>query len=89
MRIDLLILVAVVVVAAFLLAGCDSAEYDRLQAAAEYKDRFFNGCLPRKGDTVTAQWVNGELICRRITPSPRYGTTFPHAEVRIATIEEL
>jgi hypothetical protein len=72
-----------------LLAGCDSAELDRLEAAAEHRDRFYRGCMPRKGDTVTAQWVDGELICKRITPTGRYGRTFPHVEVKIATIEGL
>jgi hypothetical protein len=68
------------------LLGCDSAELDRLEAAAEHRDRFYRGCMPRKGDTVTAQWVAGELICKRITPTGRYGKTFPHVEVRIATV---
>ena len=72
-----------------LLSGCDSAEYDRLQAAAEYRERFFNGCLPREGDTVTAQWVNGKLICERTTPTGRYGRSFPHTENRIAIVEPM
>ena len=72
-----------------LLSGCDSAELDRLEAAAEHRDRFYRGCMPRKGDTVTAQWVNGELICIRITPGPRYSRTFPHSENRIAIVEPM
>ena len=71
-----------------LLMGCDSAEYDRLQAAAEFKDRFINGCLPRKGDTVTAYWSDGKLLCKRLTPTGRYGRTFPHAEIQVAEIKE-
>ena len=69
------------------LGGCDDIE--RQVAAAEYKDRFFNGCLPRKGDTVTAQWVNGKLICQRTTTTGRYGPTFPHTENRIAIVEPM
>lgn len=87
-RADLLILIVLVLVAAFLLAGCDLAELDRLEAAAEHRDRFYRGCMPRKGDIVTAYWHDGELRCKRTTPTGRYGRSFPHAEVRIATIEE-
>jgi hypothetical protein len=68
------------------LLGCEDIE--RQVAAAEYRDRFYRGCMPRKGDTVTAQWIAGELICKRITPTGRYGKTFPHVEIRIAKIEE-
>lgn len=71
-----------------LLSGCDSAEYDRLQAAAEFRDRFYRGCMPRKGDQVIASWVKGELVCRRTTPTGRYGRTFPHVEVVIATMDD-
>jgi hypothetical protein len=70
------------------LLGCDSTELDRLEAAAVHRDRFYRGCLPRKGDRVTAEWINGELICSRTTPTSRYGRTFPHVEVRIATIKD-
>jgi hypothetical protein len=69
------------------LLGCEDIE--RQLAAAEYRNRFFNGCLPRKGDTVTAQWVNGKLICERTTPTGRYGRTFPHTENRIAIVEPM
>ena len=72
-----------------LLAGCDSAELDRLQAAAEHRDKFYRGCMPRKGDTVTAQWIAGRLICERITPTGRYGRSFPHTENRVAIVEPL
>ena len=77
---------AAAVIATF-LGGCDDIE--RQVAAAEYKERFFNGCLPREGDTVTAQWVNGKLICERSTPTGRYGPTFPHTENRIAIVEPM
>jgi hypothetical protein len=69
------------------LAGCD--DYERRVRIQEWKDRFVNGCMPRKGDTVTAQWVDGNLICKRITPSARYGRGFPHVEVRVATVEDI
>jgi hypothetical protein len=69
------------------LLGCD--DYERRVRIQEWKDRFVNGCMPRKGDTVTAQWVDGNLICKRITPSPRYGATFPHAEVKVAEIGDM
>jgi hypothetical protein len=69
------------------LLGCEDIE--RQLAAAEYRDRFFNGCLPRKGDTVTAQWISGKLICERITPTGRYGRTFPHTENRVAIVEPM
>jgi hypothetical protein len=69
------------------LLGCEDIERQiRIQ---EWKDRFINGCMPRKGDTVTAQWVDGNLICKRITPSPRYGASFPHAEVKVAEIGDM
>ena len=85
---NLLFICFLATVTVLMLTGCDSAELDRIQRAEEYKTRFFNSCLPRKGDIVTATWVKGELLCRRITTSPRYGKTFPHAEVRVATIED-
>jgi hypothetical protein len=69
------------------LLGCD--DYERRVRIQEWKDRFVNGCMPRKGDTVTAQWVDGNLICKRITPSARYGRGFPHVEVRVATVEDI
>jgi hypothetical protein len=71
------------------IIGCDSAELDRLEAAAEHRDRFYRGCMPRKGDHVVASWVKGDLICKRITATGRYGTSFPHVEVRIATMDEI
>jgi hypothetical protein len=70
------------------LLGCDG-EFERQQRIAEWRDRFVNGCMPRKGDTVTAQWVDGNLICKRITPSARYGRGFPHVEVRVATVDDI
>ena len=69
------------------LPGCDLSELERLQKISDTKDRFFRGCLPRKGDKVIAEWEKGDLICRRITPTGRYGKTFPHAEVRISEVE--
>lgn len=81
-----------------LLAGCD--DYERELAVAEYRERFMNGCMPKKPEanlpvhertqeSVIAKWEDGVgLVCRRITVSPRYGRSFPHAEVKIATIEE-
>jgi hypothetical protein len=69
------------------LLGCD--DYERRVRIQEWKDRFVNGCMPRKGDTVTAQWVDGNLICKRITPSARYGRGFPHVEVRVATVDDI
>ena len=69
------------------LPGCDLSELERLQKIADTKDRFFRGCMPRKGDKVIAEWEKGDLICRRITPTGRYGKTFPHAEVRISEVE--
>jgi hypothetical protein len=69
------------------LLGWD--DYERRVRIQEWKDRFVNGCMPRKGDTVTAQWVNGNLICSRTTPTGRYGPTFPHAEVKVAEIGDI
>ena len=70
-----------------ILTGCE--EYELQLRISEWRDRFVNACLPRKGDTVTAYWHKRELICKRITPTGRYGQTFPHAEVRVATIEDV
>ena len=70
-----------------ILTGCE--DYYRQLRISEWRDRFVNACLPRKGDTVTAYWHKGTLLCKRITPTGRYGQTFPHAEVRVATIEEV
>ena len=78
---------ALVICLVIILTGCE--DYERQARADEFKTRFFNGCLPRKGDQVIAQWVRGELLCKRITPTGRYGQTFPHAEVRVATIEDV
>jgi hypothetical protein len=78
-----------VAVAMFLtLLGCDG-EYERQLRIAEWRDRFVNACLPRKGDQVVASWVDGNLICKRITPTGRYGKTFPHAEVKVANIGDM
>jgi hypothetical protein len=86
-RVDLLILIAAVLVVAFLLAGCD--DYERELAMAEYRERFMALCMPRKGDLVTVEWVEGKLICMRTTPTGRYGRTFPHTENRIAVVEPM
>jgi hypothetical protein len=69
------------------LLGCD--DYERQIRIQEWKDRFVNGCMPRKGDQVVASWVDGSLICKRITPTGRYGKTFPHAEVKVAEIGDM
>ena len=86
-RVDLLILVVVLVVAASFLAGCD--DYERELAQAEYRERFMEACMPRKGDLVTAEWVKGKLVCQRTTPTGRYGRSFPHTENRIAIVEPM
>lgn len=70
------------------LPGCDG-EYERQLRIQEWRDKFVNACLPRKGDQVIASWVKGDLVCKRVTPSGRYGRTFPHAEVKVATIDEV
>lgn len=70
-----------------LLVGCD--DYERELAMAEYRERFMAACMPRKGDLVTVEWVNGKLICSRTTPTGRYGKTFPHTENRIAIVEPM
>jgi hypothetical protein len=69
------------------LLGCD--DYERELAMAEYRERFMELCMPRKGDLVTVEWVKGELICMRTTPTGRYGRTFPHTENRVAIVEGL
>jgi hypothetical protein len=77
-----------VAVAMFLtLLGCD--DYERELAVAEYRERFMEACMPRKGDLVTVEWVKGQLICQRATPTGRYGRTFPHTENRIAIVEPM
>lgn len=63
-------------------------EAERQMKIQQWRERFVEGCMPRKGDITTVEWISGSLVCKRITTSPRYGKTFPHAEVRIATIEE-
>ena len=70
-----------------LLSGCD--DYEMALAQAEYRERFMEACMPRKGDLVTAEWVKGKLVCQRTTPTGRYGQTFPHTENRIAIVEPL
>ncbi|HZM33652.1 MAG TPA: S24/S26 family peptidase [Burkholderiales bacterium] len=84
---DFMVLLAIVLI--LLLSGCDFDDYERHVRAAEFKTRFMNGCMPRKGDIVTARWERGELICKRITPTGRYGKSFPHAEIRVAHISEV
>ena len=79
---------ALVICLVIILTGCDGS-YERQLRISEWRDKFVNACLPRKGDTVTAYWHKSELICKRITPTGRYGQTFPHAEVRVATIEDV
>jgi hypothetical protein len=97
-RVDLLILIAVVLVAAFLLAGCD--DYERELAQADSLERFMNGCMPKRPEqnlppdertheSVIVKWEDVGLVCRRITVSSRYGRTFPHTEIRVVTIEGL
>lgn len=66
------------------------ADWERAQAVQERKDRFAELCMPRKGDLVLVEWVRGELICSRTTPSAgRYGRTFPHVETRVSTLEDI
>lgn len=84
-----LVLLAFLFTMGMLALGGDSAELDRIQAAADSRDRFYRACMPRKGDTVTAYWHKGNLECQRITPGGRYGRTFPHTENRIATLEDI
>ena len=69
------------------LSGCD--DYERELAMADYRERFMEACMPRKGDLVTAEWVKGKLVCQRTTPTGRYGPTFPHTENRIAIVEPM
>ena len=69
------------------LGGCD--DFERELAVADYRERFMEACMPRKGDLVTVEWVKGKLICQRTTPTGRYGRSFPHTENRIAIVEPM
>lgn len=71
------------------LGGCDSAEYDRLQAAAYQRDRIARACVPEEGQKVIVTRDGQTIYYRRIQTSPRYGRDFPHVEVKLNLIEEL
>ena len=70
-----------------LLMGCE--DFERELAMADYRERFMEACMPRRGDLVTIEWVKGKLVCQRTTPTGRYGPTFPHSENRIAIVEPM
>lgn len=70
-----------------LLMGCE--DFERELAMADYRERFMEACMPRRGDLVTIEWVKGKLVCQRTTPTGRYGQTFPHTENRIAIVEPM
>ena len=72
-----------------LLSGCDSAEYDRLQAAADRRDRIARACVPEEGQKIIVTRDGQTIYYRRIQTSPRYGRDFPHVEVKLNLIEEL
>ena len=88
-RIDLIIFVTFVVVLVFILSGCDLSEYDRLQAAADQRDRIARACTPEEGQRITVALDGDSIHFTYIDIGPgRYSRSFPHAEVRIATIED-
>jgi hypothetical protein len=85
-RVDLLILIAVVLVAAFLLAGCD--DLDRRLAEQTYRERVFNACIPEEGQRIVVVRDETDIHFTRIDIGPgRYGRTFPHTEIRVSTVE--
>ena len=72
-----------------LLAGCDSSELDRLEAAAEHRDRIARACFPEEGQRIVVVRENSAIHFTYIDIGPgRYSRTFPHVEVRVATIED-
>jgi hypothetical protein len=80
------------------LLGCE--DMDRRLAEQEFRQRVFNACVPDRSEqflpphertihSVLIRWEDDDLVFHRITVSGRYGRTFPHTEIRVATIEGL
>jgi hypothetical protein len=87
-RVDLIVLVVLVLIAAFLLAGCE--DFDRKLAEQEFRAKVFNACTPEEGQRIVVIRDKDSLHFTTIDIGPgRYGRKFPHTEIRVATIEGL
>ena len=85
-RVDLLILVAVILVLAFLLAGCEDLE--RMEEARLKQARIARACVPEEGQRIVAVREENSIVFTRIDlSSGRYARTFPHVEIRISEID--
>ena len=70
-----------------LLSGCD--DYERQARAEDFKLRVFHACLPAEGERKVVVRDKDSIHFTTIDlSSGRYGRKFPHAEIRVATIEE-
>jgi hypothetical protein len=68
-----------------LLAGCD--DFDRKLAEQEFRQRVFNACTPEEGQRIVVVRDKDSLHFTTIDLSAgRYGRTFPHTEIRVATV---
>ena len=72
------------------IMGGDSAEYDRKQAIAEQQVRIARACTPDQGQRIVVVRESDFIHFTYIDIGPgRYAKTFPHVEVRLATLEDM
>ena len=69
-----------------ILTGCE--DYDRRLAEQEWREKIVNACVPEEGQRIVVVRDEDSIHFTRIDLSAgRYGRKFPHAEVRVSTIE--
>jgi hypothetical protein len=67
------------------LLGCE--DMDRRLAEQEFRARVFNACTPEEGQRIVVVRDRDALHFTTIDLSAgRYGRTFPHTEIRVATV---
>ena len=60
-----LIALSVLWIVLFMLPGCDG-ELDRLQAQAEFRERFTNAALPKVGEPTVCEVVEDKIVCHSL-----------------------
>jgi hypothetical protein len=67
------------------LLGCE--DFDRRLAEQEFRQKVFNACTPDEGQRIVVIRDKESLHFTTIDIGPgRYGRTFPHTEIRVATV---
>jgi hypothetical protein len=67
------------------LLGCE--DFDRRLAEQEFRAKVFNACTPEEGQRIVVIRDKDSIHFTTIDIGPgRYGRTFPHTEIRVATV---